>query len=126
MPRAREDFEKRMRETRRLDVKRHERDLRQMAQAAPAVDVLTKSAEWNYFMSLLQAKIDELTALLEGLTQALAASTDYDMASMAREKACVQAITAQRDTLQNVLALPKQIIEHGEKAGLALHDYSDA
>jgi hypothetical protein len=99
--------------------------LKQMAQAKVPAEAVTGSAEWDYLLSLIEAKIEELGNSLAVLGEASASDLTFSHEVMAQQKALMMQVKAQKDTLEAVRDLPKQIIEHGEKAQFALQEYTD-
>jgi hypothetical protein len=121
----RKEFSNHLRQQRVAKVRESKTQLRQVAQAELAIDVVTKSPEWDYFLSLLQSEVDQLDQMLEVLQQAYAREPSFSYEAMAERKAQLMQVSVQRDTLMHVLSLPKEIMEKGAKAKLALQDYSD-
>jgi len=121
----RADFQKTLEESRRERVRRRAREIRQVAQAAAPAEILTGSQEWDYFITLLQSQIDTLQKILMALRDSAASDLSFEHSDLARYKAQEMRISAQIDTLQQIIALPKQIIEQGEKAKLVLKQYAD-
>jgi hypothetical protein len=110
---------------RREKVLRNERELRQIAQSEVPISAMTGSAEWDYFLSIVQGQIDALGAALMTLRAANVLDPSFEHADLAMRKAQQMQLAVQIDTLERVRDLPKQIIEQGEKAKLALHKYAD-
>lgn len=119
----REDFQKLVQKKRQQRVRENRTELRVLAQARVPVSALTKSTEWDYFLSLLQAKIEELDTALNTFQQSQITDLDFSHAELAQRKAIAMRFAVQRDTLRVVLDLPKQILEIGEKAKLELDQY---
>ena len=96
--------------------------LRQAAQAEPAMEALTGQKDWDLFLSLLQAEIQEKEAELADLER-----RDLDDPSMNNDvlmvsKARRLAVRAQIDTLEWVRSLPKTLIEEGREANRLLKE----
>jgi hypothetical protein len=102
---------------------RNEGELRRLAQAEVPVQALIGTAEWDYFLSLIQSQIEALEAALMQLRAANVLDLSFEHADLAAKKAQQMQIAVQIDTLEQVRDLPKQIIEQGRKAQLALHKY---
>ena len=100
-------------------------ELRVLAQAEVPASALTRSGEWNYYLEIVQGKIEELEATLSTIQAALATDMAFDHATLAANKAYAMRLRVQIDTLKSALDLPKQIIETGEKAKLELVKYDD-
>ena len=125
MKRRREQFQKTIDEGYRAQAKSGQSALRQMQQAEVPATVLVNSESWGYFQSILQADIEGLGRVLSALQGSALGDSSFDAGPMAAHKALQMQVKAQMDTLVEVLALPKRIIEQGEKAALALQDYTD-
>ena len=123
MSHARQAYKDQVAQKRTEKARHYERDLRAMKHAAVPMTAVVRSPEWTYFLELLQGEIERLDAEAMALTQAYAVEPSFDPIRMAEAKALIMRVTVQRDTLQTVLALPKEIFEQGEKAELALATY---
>jgi len=96
-----------------------------LAQAEVPIAAVTGSVEWDYLLSLIQAKIEKLELALASMEEGHTLDADFSYESMVRQKVFMLQFRIQKDTLEKVRDLPKQIIEQGEKAKLALHEYTD-
>ena len=121
----RADFQKALENRKRQAFHRREKEIRQLAQAEVPMTAITSTKEWDYFLSLLQAQIDMLDNSLQAMEQGHVLDPSFSYEDMARQKALMMQVRAQKETLEEVLGLPKQIIEQGEKAKLVLRTYSD-
>jgi hypothetical protein len=121
----RQQFKDSLEERKRQKVRESRTELRVLAQAQVPIESLTKSVEWDYFLSLLQAKIEELDIALNTYQQSQITDLDFSHQELAARKAIAMRFALQRDTLQAVLDLPKQILEIGEKARLELDRYDN-
>ena len=125
MPHELKDFRKDVEQKRRDGVKAHRREMRQVAQAEVPMSALTGSKEWDYFLSILQAEIDDLENGLLAMRDGGDLDPSFEYADLVRLKAQKMLTCVQIDTLQRVRDLPQQIISQGEKAKLALRQYAD-
>ena len=125
MKQARERFQQSIEDRRGAEVRRRRPELQQIAQAEVPIKALTHDRNWNYFLSLLQAQVETLDRVLVALQESQIGDSSFEHAALAEHKARMGNVSVQRDTLQRIIELPQQIIEHGEKATLALHDYAD-
>lgn len=125
MQNARERFQESLEKKKRDLVHQDRTQLRVLAQAEVPASALTKSPEWNYYLSLVEAKVEELEESLNTLQRALATDMIFDHAGLATNKAFAMRLKVQIDTLQAVLDLPRQIIEMGERAKLVLVQYDE-
>ncbi len=106
--------------------KANERGLRQLAQAVLPVDAVTKSEEWNYFLSLLQSELETLAVAINTLQEAQLTDPCFETAALARDKMVLMELNARACTLERVIALPQEIFEKGEKAKFALQEHLDS
>ena len=120
---TRDDFQRTIEQGHKKAARSRETDLRVLTQAAPPMQRLTESKEWNYFLSLVQAEIERCNSILVGLYDADISDPSFDHAAMAGRKALRMRIAAQKDALESVLALPAEIIKRGEEATIALRNY---
>jgi hypothetical protein len=126
MPRpARAEFDRLLKRQAHDRVKDQERDLRQAAQATVPIDKLTHSEEWDYFVSIIQEEMNGTSALLDSLYEEMNTDTSFEPHIMAQRKAYAMRVAERRLTLEAILALPKQIMEIGENAKLALENLDD-
>ena len=125
MPHEREDWQKLLERQHIDEVRKRRPELRVLAQAEVPAAALTRSVEWDFFLSLLQGKIEELDSSLTVLQGSLATEMVFDHGQLAANKAFAMRIKVQLDTLQSVLELPRQIIETGEKAKFELSQYDE-
>jgi len=125
MSHSRSAFDASVREARDKQAKGNRRELEQTAQAAVPIHALVGTKDWDYFLSLIQAKIDSLTAGLKGLQEAGANDPSYDHGTLAAHKAMTMQLSVQKETLEQIVALPKKIIEQGEKANFALRGIAE-
>lgn len=87
---------------------------RQLEQAEVWAAQLTKDANWNVFLQVLAAQRKETADHLDRIEASeLMPGTGYDPVGMATTRAAKQALKARLDTLDEVMALPKDIIEDG-------------
>jgi len=105
--------------------KANQRGMQQAAQAAVPMDMLTHSEEWDYFLSQLQESVENIDKVLEGLHGASVSDPSFDPTDLARHKAMILQAATQKATLEQVLRLPKQILEKAENAKLALERLGD-
>ena len=121
----REEWDKLVETRKRETVKRREREIRQVAQAKVPAAALLEDPNWDFFLSLLQAKVEELESHLRALHGAQEHDMSCDPVTLSQQKAQMMSAAVQKATLEQVIAFPKQIIEQGEKAQLALKQYAE-
>ena len=123
---ARKEWQEHIEKSQKERARRNERELRQIAQSEVPIAAMTGSGEWDYFLSILQGQIDALSAALMTLRAGNVLDPSFEYSDLAARKAQEMQVAIQIDTLEHVRDLPKQIIDQGEKAKLALHKYVDA
>jgi len=96
------------------------RELRVLSQASVPVEALTGTKEWDFFNSLIQDKIEELSRMIDALADSIPLDPSFSYEDLISQKAEMIRLRTQRDALEEVRNLPKQIIEKGESAQLVL------
>ena len=122
---TRKDYAKLVKDQQKRRVKAREREVRQVAQAVAPMDKLTHSQEWDFFLSILQDEMNGMAAVLETLQDAANQDMSFEPHIMAARKAQIMKVATQRATLEQVIGLPKEIMEKGEDAKLALESIED-
>lgn len=87
-----------------------------LVQAQVKMSYLTGVQEWDTFLSYLQSALDALQIKQSGLRNALCSPSLVDTNSIMEVKLDLAEVTGQINLLEGVLALPKDIMESGEKA----------
>lgn len=100
-------------------------ELRLAAQSTVPLDMLTHSEEWDYLLSILQDQVDTLAAAIESLQSASIADPSFEHAAMAQRKAAILQAAAQKATLEQVMALPGELLKKGKDAKFALGSLID-
>lgn len=100
-------------------------ELRQIAQAAVSMDKLTHTPEWDFYLQIVQDTIDELGGMIQTLQDRSLSSPSFESHEMASMKARTLEVLAQKRALEQVLGLPKQIMEKGKDAKLSLERIAD-
>ena len=119
----REDWDRTTEKRKWETVKRREREITQVAQATVPMTALMGDPNWDFFLSMLQSKVEELATHLTALHDAQEHDMSCDPVTLSQQKARMMASAVQKATLEQVIALPKQIIEKGESARLVLEKY---
>ena len=101
-------------------------ELRQLVQSTVPIKSLTQSAEWNYYLSLIQTKIEELGGILAALQESQTLDPSFTHEGLASYKAQMMRVAEQKRTLEQVIDLPAKILQEGEKAQFALRSVEDA
>lgn len=109
--------------------KRHEREAqmlpmaRVLAGAAPLMDRMTRSDDWNRYLSYLQGYLERLTAQ-KGLAAAkLADPAQWNTENLLKLKSDILIAQAGLDWLNLAISLPKAIMEGAEKAESLIADF---
>jgi len=123
---ARADFNALVKEKNRQKLVSQKTELRQVAQSVVPMHAVTNSAEWNFFLSLIQTKIEELAGILSALQESQVLDPSFDHAGLASYKAQMMRVAEQKRTLEMILELPSNIMKDGEKARFALHSIEEA
>lgn len=88
----------------------------QLAQAEVPAQLLLQDQNFNYFLSLLQQRLETSQSQLAAEEEKRRRSTDFDHANLARAQAACIAWQARIDLLEEIISLPRQIIDDGEIA----------
>ncbi len=91
-------------------------DLRGMAQEAPRMAALTGSADWDMFLRHVEANIKATERMIEQKRNLAASMVLVDEPKAKVAAVMVTALEARRDTLLELILLPKWIRENGEAA----------
>jgi len=119
---SRQQFQEALERKQRERAKDRKADLNVLAQAQVPMVHLTQSKEWDYFLSLIQSKIEEVENTLAAIQEAFTFTPSFDPADMAAQKADMIRLAIQKHTMEAIVSLPAQIIAHGEKAKIALYE----
>lgn len=113
------DFEKLLRERQTKGAVAIRPQMERAVQASVAMEQLTGSAEWDYFLSLVQARVREFEAIRDAQKEVLLspAATDHEARIAKIQHA---AALASVDALQWAIGLPRTIRDNGEAAKQAL------
>jgi len=122
---TRQEFQALLNGKRKAEVGDRRTDLRILAQATVPINVITHSTEWDFFLSILQAKIESIDASAKGITDAFTSSPSFDAAEMAKYKANLLRLAVSKATLESVMKLPAQILSDGERAQLELFKFDE-
>jgi len=122
---ARREFRESVERRQQADTREHATQLRQMAQAAVPIGKLTHSEEWNYFLSIVQESINRLGEELKALQAKSLSERTFEYTEMVQHKAQMIELVAQKLALEQVIDLPRQILEKGKDAQLKLDNLDD-
>lgn len=108
MPPNRHEFEQLMSLKEKQDRKQHEAVLSLVKQAAIKVEFITKNEHWDYYLSLLQAKLDQARSEeLQWLANAAEANEPRDWHIAQRNYFSWKAT---RETLEHAMGLPAKLL----------------
>lgn len=106
------DFE----ELRKRKPKVNGQHLEYLAQAEMMMQNLTGDQYWDRFLSYIQSALDGMKANLSGMEEALCSPSMVDPNEIMAAKLAIAAVGGRIESLEAVLALPKDIMETGERA----------
>ena len=104
---------------RRREVKRAEERRPQilaLAQAEVASKQLTSSPAWNWYVQILSKLKENAEQALAAIDEQARTSEDFSHATLAHRQAVRRAWDMRIQTLDEVMALPAEIVDHSEKA----------
>jgi hypothetical protein len=90
--------------------------LRSMTQGQAPMETLTTSPEWEIFRQVVQGEIDRLEVALDQIAPAFLNPDTVSYEQILTLKFNAVAAGARVDALREVLGMPQQIIQDGEKA----------
>ena len=125
MPNTRREFQQFVEESKVKKLRSREREIREVAQAAVPIGRLTNDENWDFFLSIVQEQVDRLGALIESLQAAAFSDPSFEYADLVSRKAAIDRAKTQKATLEQIMALPKDILEKGIEAKLALDKLED-
>lgn len=100
--------------------------LHQLAVAAPRMETLTQSAEWNRYLQHLQAQVDIAKRGIEACVNGLTDPNITDPNEIFRLKITHAAFVARKQAFDEAMELPKQLIEAGDAAAKILAEIDPA
>jgi hypothetical protein len=106
-------------------VRKQADQLRQVAQAVPAMESLTGDKHWDQFVSVLQARLEQTSNELAELQETAMLNESCNGESLVWYKMRFRILRARIDTLHEVIALPKILLEEGEQAAALLKKHQD-
>lgn len=100
----------------------HKPMLYQLATAAPRMETLTRSDEWNRYLQYLQAQVDLAKRGEQASIKNLVDPAITDTNEIMRLKIAHAAFAARRQAFEEAMELPKQLIDAGAEAAKILAD----
>ena len=88
----------------------------EMAYAAPKMEVLTRSSEWNEFLAYVQARIEQAKNAIETAKADLLHPALWNHEEIVRRKAMILALQHEMTALEHMVEIPKKIVEQGKQA----------
>jgi len=82
--------------------------------AAPQMELLTNSEEWDKYLSYIQPLLEKAKLDKENITQKLLSPLLFDAEKMAQLKSEIIRMTERIEVLEVIMTFPKQIIEYGK------------
>jgi hypothetical protein len=95
---------------------------RQLKHAEVAAGMLTKSQEWNWFLEIVQAMIEESEATLRDIEESDRDDYSFGHEELARAKSGKLVWGERIRTLKEMLEIPSQSLVDGERAGERLQE----
>jgi hypothetical protein len=126
MPFTREDWQK----MKKAAVLRRDAErspyYRGLAQSEVGAKQLTQHSAWNWFLQILTANREQAETYLAKMDQELRSSTDFSYETLALAQATRLAWGARIDALNEVIALPSQIVDDAKLAKEKLEELNRA
>ncbi len=110
---------------RKQEVRAHRSEratLTPVALAAVPAGRLTQSEEWNFFLRMLQNRLELAEQNLLEIEKADRENTDFDPVRMSTLKSARREWAQRIDTLNEVMELPKEILADAQKAKKLLEE----
>lgn len=118
----REDFRKQLAERRKSNVESLRPRLQREVQAAVAAEKLTGSAEWDYFLSLLQQRREEYQKLADAAREVLLHHEVVGHEDLLRAKIAFERAHSVVSALDWAIEQPKAVLERGDTARKVLSE----
>ncbi len=119
----RSDHQERIERNRSQEVVRQSSELRQVAQAVPAMESLTGQPHWDTFLSLLAGMIEERERHYDGLRESFLDPEMMEHTQLMQLKVESLQVRQTIHTLREVSELPKVLMEEGRRAQKLLKRY---
>jgi ketopantoate hydroxymethyltransferase len=97
-------------------VQERQAELRQVAQAAPAMTVLTGHSEWDTFLAVLEAMKQQAENALRLVQANLAQSFELEPTQLVSRKVQAMMIQERIAVIEEIIAKPAELLEAGKKA----------
>lgn len=96
--------------------KEHLDGFKAIAQERVRIAALTGREEWDHFLRYLEARIQVCEAAIVDAKDKLASPMLVEQTAILQQKMALAGLEASRRTLEEVIALPKWLVEQGERA----------
>jgi len=90
--------------------------LEEIVRAAPKMELLTGSEEWDSFLTYLQAALDMTLDQLEYNNTLMLDPNSWDNESLMKTKMNLLRLREKKEVLEFVMTMPKELIQTGEIA----------
>lgn len=103
--------------------RRDQSALRQMAMAAPAMELLTGDMHWDVFIKIAQAKIDDIQEEIDGRLSVLMDGPYGGADEAIAQRIEISRLMGRVQSLTDIQAIPAILKKQGEEAAVLLHKY---
>jgi hypothetical protein len=108
-------------ERRKADTAEERRpELRQVALGAVEAEKLTGSEEWDNFLKILAARVEEVEKQYESVREQMASPSITNHDELMRLKIAVHQCLTEKRVLESVMGLPRRMIVEGQRASSLL------
>ena len=90
--------------------------LHQLIASAPAMELMTRSYEWNRYLSYLQARIEQTVKIQQSALTILTDSNVTESEVLMKAKILYASSKAREEAFQEAISLPQQVMESGKSA----------
>lgn len=97
-------------------------NLEEIQRAAPQMELLTGTEEWDKYLTYLQSLLESIELNIEHSKAVMLNPHSWNTEDLIREKMNLLKFEDRKDLLEFVMGLPKELIETGEIAKQALYD----
>jgi hypothetical protein len=119
---SKKDFDD-LNKTKKTNLKHHDRvTLEEITRAAPQMEVLTGSEEWDKYLTYLQALLETIKYNIEQAQHTMLDPFSWNTETLTKCKMDLLKLEDRKDLLEFVMKLPKELIETGEIAKHQLYE----
>jgi hypothetical protein len=120
------DWSERVRGLSQRPVVAREAELQATRRAAIAAGNVTGDEHWDHFLSVIQTRLNSVRERRDGALKRLSESDNFTTADIINEKLAVRLLGCEIETLEWAVALPRALMEQGDKASELLESASDS